>query len=57
VVVDARLPYWLNDAKGLSEGIAALSNDPVWAREYGQDSLFLFRRKTVSVDEPKEVNP
>jgi hypothetical protein len=49
VVVDAKFhPYWLVDAEDLRAGLAALATSPAWTREYGRDSLYLFRRNPVS---------
>lgn len=44
VVIEASLPYWVKREDELARDIGRLSRSPEWIREYGKDSLFLFRR-------------
>lgn len=44
VVMEASLPYWVGRRDELARDIRSLSESPLWIREYGKDSLFLFRR-------------
>jgi hypothetical protein len=50
VVMEASLPYWVGRREELARDIRVLSQSPRWIREYGRDSLFLFRRNRDAGD-------
>jgi hypothetical protein len=48
VVMEASLPYWVGRQDELARDIRFLSESPSWIRDYGKDSLFLFRRNRAT---------
>lgn len=52
VVIEAALPYWVKREDELARDIRRLSESPDWIREYGKDSLFLFRRNRGPAADP-----